>query len=258
MDFTGPSTGPSFDLDNMDLILPDDPLLAGIPNPLPAKQSPAVGQHVYLNASGKIFRSTRGILTKSPFFCYHLSDAGNVDSSGSIIVHADPDVFESILQYLQHGAYPLFLEADKTHDISRYIACAREARYFHLPRLVEWLEKGRYAEAHRIEYTRRVLTYDEAAGHGGGVTQKVETNGSVVSIPLAETHNVGWGKTMYFVCPRGLVDHRADHKKYDCWKECLGGRANPNWLYEELHHPLGLVLTQTVVIDHSLLRDSSW
>ena len=94
-------------------------------------------------------------MNKSPFFRHYLANPNNHDSDGLVVVYADSQLFENMLHHLQHGVYPLFLSPTECPDVPKYLPCIKEARYLRLPGLVDWLEKGRCAEAYRIDMPTR-------------------------------------------------------------------------------------------------------
>lgn len=219
--------------------------------------APQPGQHVSVNVAGRVFHTTRGILTKSPFFRYYLSEAGNVDATGSIIVHADPDLFGAILEYLQHGFYPIFLNADKeTHDIPRYLACMREARYFHLERLANWIQRACYAEAYLVHVLQRVISHQDPEARDNTGHEVVTYDGNVATIVSWQKRFLLRGKEKVALCRRGIPEHRG--QKELCWRECHGARDDPVWVYDEEPSAYLFVTTKTTRIDHGLLRDPDW
>lgn len=211
-------------------------------------------QEIFVNVAGKLYRTTRAVLTKSPFFRYHLSNPVSRDMDGAVVVNADPELFENILQYLQHGVYPLFVSPAGQHDVFKYLTLAREARYFHLERLVGWLEQGRFAQAYRVEFSQRLIRADEI-GDKAGTAPKVFWDSNVLSMVLSEARSVEWGKHMIALCPRGVAGHRG--RRNECWKVCFMGRNTPVWEYDVVPYPMFTLVTKTLVINHNLLRDQS-
>lgn len=212
-------------------------------------------QDIFVNVAGKLYRTTRAVLTKSPFFRYHLTIPSSRDSDGALVVNADPEIFEYILQYLQHGVYPLFIDPTGHHDIPKYLACAREARYFHLDRLVDWLEQGRYAAAYRIELSHRILR-GEGPDNECPPTPAVSWEGSILSVTLSEASTVDWGKHLVALCPRGVKEHRG--RKDECWKSCFKGREVPSWEHDVIPYPVFSLTVKKLIIDHNILRDQNW
>ena len=166
--------------------------------------------------SGKVFSTTRSTLTKSPFFRRHLSDPANYSTDGDITVQADPELFGHILNYLEEGAYPIILRTNGTHDIAKYVACLKEARYFHLERLADWLERARYAEAVKLSYPPKLVCQEE--------DESTDTiSWLTLSMPIDITNS-----------------NECDHQ----------------WAYDKLPAFYVLMVKKTLRINHDLLRDS--
>lgn len=63
---------------------------------------------------------------------------------GSIFIDADPILFSHKLQFLRRGIMPVFWNLRNGHDYPKYNALLREARYFGIPDLIEWLDHKSY------------------------------------------------------------------------------------------------------------------
>ena len=63
----------------------------------PSQRAITPNQDISLSVMGKLCRTTRAVLTKSPFFHYYLNNPGNRDPDGALVVNADPVLFENIL-----------------------------------------------------------------------------------------------------------------------------------------------------------------
>lgn len=118
----------------------------------------AVNVPIRLQVGERHFTTAKETLTEeSGFFASLLSGRwDNALEDGSYFIDADPVLFDHILRYLHRGVFPLSFDIDKGHDYHFYLSLLEEARYFQIPRLVDWLEKKCYLEAAHVTITPEV------------------------------------------------------------------------------------------------------
>lgn len=109
---------------------------------------------ITLQVGTELFVTTVGTLTsKSGFFKSFLSPFwAKPQVNGSYFLDADPKLLEKILQYLQRQSFPIFYDDAKVHDYAMYVALQKEADYFGLVNLANWLKDKKYLEAVKVSY----------------------------------------------------------------------------------------------------------
>ncbi|KAG5958862.1 hypothetical protein E4U58_005236 [Claviceps cyperi] len=100
----------------------------------------------------------RTLITESGYFKQRFSAPwGRTPQDGTYFVDADPALFEHILRYLRHPAFPLFYDQVHGHDVGLYAALSNAANYFQIHRLQKWLSAKRYLEAIQVKHTMNVM-----------------------------------------------------------------------------------------------------
>lgn len=117
---------------------------------------------------------------------------------GPYVIDADANLFEHVLRYLRRGVFPLFYEESKGHNFGLYLALLKEARYFKIKRLEQWLDKKRYLDTVKTEYSATELEGVKNLGRSQKRTKKW-------SAVLDGLH-----RTCDFICEKilGVVDSR--------------------------------------------------
>ncbi|KAL2358650.1 BTB/POZ protein, partial [Cryomyces antarcticus] len=108
-----------------------------------------VPSYVTVQVGERRFYTHRDTLTtESPFFSALLSERWNsAEPDGSYFVDADPGLFEHILRYLRRSVYPIFYSTSNGHDHALYHALYKEAEYFQIDHLAEYLSSQIYRNA---------------------------------------------------------------------------------------------------------------
>ncbi|KAG6209563.1 hypothetical protein E4U50_002927 [Claviceps purpurea] len=107
----------------------------------------------------RTFITTRRTLaTESGYFKHRFATLwGKTPQDGTYFIDADPALFEHILRYLRHPAFPLFYDHVHGHDVGLYASLHNEANYFQIRRLQKWLAAKRYLEAIQVKHTMNVV-----------------------------------------------------------------------------------------------------
>ncbi|KAG5918694.1 hypothetical protein E4U61_001559 [Claviceps capensis] len=107
----------------------------------------------------RTFITTRRTLTtESGYFKQRFATSwGKTPQDGTYFIDADPVLFEHILRYLRHPAFPLFYDHVHGHDVGLYASLHNEASYFQIHRLQKWLAAKRYLEAIQVKHTADVV-----------------------------------------------------------------------------------------------------
>lgn len=100
---------------------------------------------ITLRINDRTFVTTVETLTReSPFFRNLFDTLGVSNVSDPYFLDTDPDLFVHILRYLRRGVYPLLYDQSHGFDYNTYHALEREADYFGIAKLSEWLRGGVY------------------------------------------------------------------------------------------------------------------
>ena len=197
---------------------------------------PAADGQVTLQVGERQFLTTRSTLVReSGFFASLLSgrwDNGRED--GSYFIDADANLFEHILRYLRRGVLPVFYDKARGHDNALYLALLEEAKYFQIPRLIDWLEREHYVRALKIEHT---------AYEADDVEELCVTRDTESDVEYYPT----WKAEKVYVCPRGIPVHRGDPRA--CGKNCWKVQGDADSTYEEEQVLRTLVVKKRTVLD---------
>lgn len=211
------------------------------PEPSPPQQLTSFfkSDTIRLQVGGQNFITRPETLTEeSDFFRSLLSrweDCRDKQPDGSFFVDADPDLFKHILRYLRRGVLPLFYDDVQGHDHALYLAVLEEARFFGIPRLVDWLENKRYIQAVTISITATETEglQDLKQRHASG--ERAEFH------PVVRTEK-------YYVCPRGLAVHFNNPSA--CGKACRRAQGDEDDKYVEKKFWMTLAISRETTIDH--------
>ncbi|MBE3041622.1 hypothetical protein IMZ48_03385 [Candidatus Bathyarchaeota archaeon] len=184
-----------------------------------------------------------------------------------LILDANEEVFPHIIAYLRRGTYPLVIDAKGRHDIPTYLAILEEAKCLQLKRLAEWLEKGRYVEAARVECTTTILEEGDLGTCKLGRTEALETaitsdnptsddttSDNTIKSTISEECFPAWGKKLVYRCPR----EKHNGNRVGCGRKCynaLGGEAGN---YDEAPMFRVVEVKKELVVDPKLCRDEKW
>jgi hypothetical protein len=109
---------------------------------------------ITINVGGRRFTTLRSTLTgQSSFFAGLLSGAWPEQAcqiNGEPFVDANPDLFDHVLNYLRRSFPPIFWTRAGGFDLSLYAAVLREAEYFGVATLAEWIREKKYIYTVRI------------------------------------------------------------------------------------------------------------
>lgn len=132
---------------------------------------------------------------------------------GSYWVEGDPDLFPHLPCFMRNpGTFPLFWSPQKGFNYNLYNQLEKQARYFKIDELEDWIKKKMYEKAIYIHVSEpRVETLSRSAAH--------ELPGNV----WVERYVVKDLRHIY-VCPRGTPDHRGHPNR--CSWVCFNSTGN--------------------------------
>ena len=108
---------------------------------------------ITINVGGRKFVTLESTLTsQSTYFTALLSDRWEESLpqvDGQPFIDADPAIFEHILNFLRRSIPPLFWTRTNGFDYSLYSTLYREAEYFGIEALAEWISKQQYQQCVR-------------------------------------------------------------------------------------------------------------
>ncbi|KAI9652702.1 MAG: hypothetical protein M1829_001485 [Trizodia sp. TS-e1964] len=198
---------------------------------------------ITLQVGERRFLTTKETLTKeSVFFAALLGRSENKRADGSYFIDADPNLFEHILSYLRLGLLPLAYDSAKGHDLALYRALTAQAKYFCIPRLVEWFANREYLKAVTVTETMYELE-GTVWSHSGGAGDLVLYH------PVWETRKV-------YVCHRGIASHRGNPGA--CGRQCKNAQGDAANMFEEeqVLSTTMIVRRQTTIDDSAATQDS--
>ncbi|KAL8670830.1 MAG: hypothetical protein Q9168_004649 [Polycauliona sp. 1 TL-2023] len=191
---------------------------------------------IVLQVGEQRFYVSESSLSGSPFLAAKVSERWESDKQpdGSYFIDADPQIFNHVLRFLRHGVYPLCFSKASGHDYATYAAIQKQADYFGIQKLVDWLQKKRYVNA--ITYETRAKTVDGEEGLANRDNHEVETQ-----------YFPTWKTVKNYVCPRGFAKHYGDASA--CGKSCLKARGDAEEEYEEVQDLTTLTITKRTVFN---------
>ncbi|KAI4209672.1 MAG: hypothetical protein LQ351_007426 [Letrouitia transgressa] len=211
----------------------------GSPIPTPKTSYTAAGP-ITLQVGEQKFFATHDTLSGSAYL--KSISSGRWEESqqadGSYFIDMDSDVFKYILRFLRHGIYPLCYDNVRGHDYAMYENIRSAAEYLVVEKLVHWLSEKNYIDAVTTKYQ---LQIDE------GLPSTTSRSNAVVKF-----HHTYKTKKCY-VCPRRITRH------YDnpggCGRDCRRAQGDEDPQYEDVQVWSILMVTETVQVDSSLLRE---
>ncbi|KAG6060004.1 hypothetical protein E4U17_005180 [Claviceps sp. LM77 group G4] len=125
---------------------------------MPTSSTHAPGTIKLLVGERTFITTRRTLITESGYFKQRFATPwGRTPQDGAYFIDADPVLFEHILRYLRHPAFPLFYDHVHGHDVGLYASLHNEATYFQISRLQKWLSAQRYLEAIQVKHTMKVV-----------------------------------------------------------------------------------------------------
>ena len=208
---------------------------------IPVSASLATDVLVNLQVGERRFTTMRDTLTsESTFFASLLSyHWENILPDGSYFVDADPTLFEHVLGYLRRGIPPLFFDRARGHDHAMYLPLLKEARYFGISHLEEWLVNKRYLDVVDI---KRTVEMCDAELSISSIAQRDETSPSDVSVQ----YQLVWGTRQVHVCPRATRVHRGQPEA--CGKECHHAKMIAGYQFDMESYPRMVKITEELIV----------
>lgn len=108
---------------------------------------------ITINVGGRLFTTLESTLARSSFFNALFSPqwAQSITRlDGVPFVDRSPVLFEHILDFLRSGVPPIFWSRTNAFDFPRYAVLLREAEYFQVDPLAEWIRTKQYLYTIRI------------------------------------------------------------------------------------------------------------
>lgn len=172
----------------------------------------------------------------STFFASLLSErwADSRLEDGSYFIDANPDLFAHILCYLRRRVLPIIYDKVHGFDHSFYRALCKEAKYFGVRPLFEWIEANRYLHAVVIQYSV------EKVKGGIHVAQFVDGNTERWYYPIFRTEKI-------YQCPRGISQHHGKPNAYG--KACEKVKDEDEDEYMDQNVLSTLIVTKKLVFD---------
>lgn len=156
----------------------------------------------HINVGGRQFTTLRSTLNQSPFLAALLSDEWSVarpQTNGIPFVDRSPVLFEHILEFLRTSFPPVFWSPSRGFDLSLYASLLREANYFQLHALCDWIREARYATTVRItpSVSRELLTDCERGlfWHAGCTKKHFET-GTLSTVSNSGRSTTHWKRIL--------------------------------------------------------------
>lgn len=194
---------------------------------------------VTLQVGERRFTTTREILKGSEFFAALTFGKWESDrlEDESYFVDVDPDIFAYILRYLRHEVLPVFYDSLKGHDFPLYLAVFRQAEYFQIPRLVNWLKEKSYLQVVRVQQSAVLLT-----GENG-------ISGSLMADTVAE-YLPTWKTERVYVCPRSIASHRGNPR--GCGRQCKNEQGDREDEYEDQLTLVTVAISKRTIFNEAL------
>ncbi|KAL1799002.1 hypothetical protein ACET3X_003039 [Alternaria dauci] len=147
-------------------------------------------KHIILDVSGRKFRTSKSVLSVSPYFESLLTrweDCADLQADGSYYIDADAATFEHILNFMRRPSrFPLYWTKEDGFDLALYCRVEAEADYFLLKGLRDWINQAQYLQA--VTTTSRTYLARAYQKFGGDVVVKeyVVNKGGVVICPSVQ------------------------------------------------------------------------
>ncbi|KAG6023959.1 hypothetical protein E4U40_003652 [Claviceps sp. LM458 group G5] len=137
---------------------PTTPISSTLTSTMPTSSTHAPGTIKLLVGERTFITTRRTLTTESGYFRQRFATPwGRTPQDGAYFIDADPVLFEHILRYLRHPAFPLFYDHVHGHDVGLYASLHNEAVHFQISRLQKWLSAKRYLEAIQVKHTMKVV-----------------------------------------------------------------------------------------------------
>lgn len=161
---------------------------------MPSSQISSLEDHlrVFVNVGERQFITTKATLSQSHYFQKRFVEYPNDDPHH---IDGDGNYFEHILRYLRTQVLPVFYTREKGHDHALYDAILKEARFYGIPRLIEWLHTKKYEEAAKLVITTVVSEPSLSEEN----PQTVDRFVSPWNADFEQTHH--WTYQKKFSCP---------------------------------------------------------
>lgn len=192
---------------------------------------------IKLNIGGRILQTLISTLrSESGLFRRQLSDkfTWTPAPDGSYFLDADPDLFEHLLRFMRRPeVFPLLYTKANGFDYDLYNKLEKEAEYFQIKALHEWIKDRKYLMA-VVERTEVFFNASEAAEYSANNSQDLHM--------IPRTRKV-------YLCPRGIFVHRGDRNR--CGQACMKARGGEDEFEEEAYMEI-VGVRKHVVFDASL------
>jgi hypothetical protein len=187
------------------------------------------GNRVTLQVGERKFLTTEDTLKGESFYFDALFSGDwkkQEDKDECYFIDSDPEVFADLLHFLRSGNFPLYYDAgQQSYDYARYAALLSGARYFGIPKLVDWIWYHGYLNAVKVEYK---------------LDQVVERNYNDTAVGSSRT--VGGDEKLEFsflsrskkayLCPRLVLSHYDQPER--CGRDCSKARGDGGPDFEEI------------------------
>ncbi|KAF2866271.1 hypothetical protein BDV95DRAFT_453284, partial [Massariosphaeria phaeospora] len=158
-------------------------------------------QTITLDVGGRKFRTAKATLEHgSGWFRTQLSSPkfSTPDADGSYFLDADPDLFAHLLRFMRRpDTFPLFWDRVRGFDFDLYARLEREAAFFQVCGLVEWIQRRQYLKAVTVTVHKPVV--QDVMSMSSDATQRVDQD--VERLVVLQSRQV-------YVCPRNVAQHR--------------------------------------------------
>ena len=200
----------------------------------------------------------------------------NKEEDESYFVDADPDIFQHILRYLRLNLFPVIYDPSKGHNFPLYNAVLHQgitlgvsitlsimfltygsclayqspleiksadsiiylAKYFAIPKLVDWLEQKRYLTAIEVTHSAELL--------------EAESWNATADAAITKEYYPAWKKERVYVCPRAILSHRGNPRA--CGRQCRNRQGDREDEYEDELTLTTLAISKKVVFHEELCQ----
>ena len=213
----------------------------------PAESSSTL-QHsseIHLRVGEREFWTSKTTLTGgSTYFASMLS--GNWTETehehhNAIFIDSDPDIFTHILRFLRTGVFPIFWNRTMGFDFPLYVQLLREAQYFGVQSLAEWILRKQYLQTVKVQY------FTKEVG-GPPESSDMPEYSDVLTGDIERTYHPQWRTEKRYRCPRNIYIHNGspDRCGRACEKAKLEGQSN----YEDAEVMRTLICETKVVFNN--------
>ena len=165
---------------------------------------------------------------------------GAQSKDGSFFIDADPVLFQHILRYLRHGAFPVFWNGGRGFDYALYAELLQEARYFGIVKLQDWIIEKKYLQAINVRYSaKEIIGPSDLSEFNTGTGPHVE-----------RTYHVSWKPEQRYRCPRDIFFHHGDPSR--CGRACEKAKSDGESEYENVQVMHTLIIEKETTLNHSV------